>query len=327
MKLRYDILWFEDATDFVDEDMAPRLKEYMEELGFVLNIDLRDKFNPKETINYGQYDLVICDLNLPGVTPAENAGRTIVDAIRGFKVYTEVILYSENAKLLRTQFRNIGLIERASFQAGRKEMYRKVINIIDLTIRKVQTINNARGLVIAETIDLESKMEAVLLSYFKPSGESAVDAIKIARVKQFLENKSKFIKKNLQLIEGYDCNKLEGFCGQQFLATFDFIVLLNGIIKDTIHRLKQKTGVALQQIEGIEALAKEFHLIEDEVNDIRNTLAHVKEERQPDGKIVIKSRRKNGRQILFDDDWCKSVRKNLQRHSKNLDAMQKALVL
>lgn len=327
MKLHYDILWFEDATDFVEEDLAPRLKEYMEELGFILTIDLRGRYNAKDTINYAQYDLVICDLNLPGVTPAENAGRTIVNAIRGYRIYTEVILYSEDAKLLRAQFRNIGLIERASFQAGRRDMFQKVVRVIDLTIRKVQTINNARGLVIAETIDLESKMESVLLGYFKPSGVTAVDAIKIARVERFLKDKGKFIKKHLALVEGYDCNKLEGFCGQQFLATFDFILLLNGIIKDTIKRMKQKAGVGQAEIATVETLAAEFSSIQDEVNDIRNTLAHVKEERQEDGKIILKSRRANGKQIVFDDDWCKSIRKNLHRHSTNLEGIQRALLL
>ncbi len=327
MKLHYNILWFEDRVDFVNEDIGPQLKEYLEELGIILSIDLRDRYVASTPPNYALYDLIICDLNLPGATPSENTGRTIVKAVRDFKVYTEVILYSEDAALLKKQLKALGLVERASFHAKRKDMFQKVVRIIDLTIRKVQTVNNARGLVIAETIDLETKMERVLADYFKPSGDATLDAIKIGRIEKFLRGKSKFIKQNLERVETYNSKKLEEFCEQKFIATFDFIHLLIGIVGDTLKRVKSKSNVSAQQVTTIETLAEEFNSIEGEVNDIRNTLAHVKEQQQPDGSIVLMSRRSNGKPIIFNDAWCKTVRKNLHKHSRNLDEIQKALTL
>lgn len=327
MKLHYNILWFEDRVDFVNEDIGPQLKEYLEELGIVLSIDLKDRYVASAPPNYAQYDLIICDLNLPGATPSENTGRTIVKAVRDFKVYTEVILYSEDAALLKKQLKALGLVERASFHAKRKDMFQKVVKIIDLTIRKVQTVNNARGLVIAETIDLETKMERVLVAYFKPSGDATLDGIKVGRIEKFLKNKSKFIKKNLERVEAYNAKQLEEFCEQKFIATFDFIQLLIGIVGDTLKRVKTKPNVPAEQVKTIETLAEEFSSIEDEVNDIRNTLAHVKEEHQADGTIVLTSRRSNGKPIVFNDGWCKAVRKSLHKHSKNLDEIQKALAL
>lgn len=57
------------------------------------------------------------------------------------------------------------------------------------------------------------------------------------------------------------------------------------------------------------------------------THAHVKEERQADGRIILKSRRPNGKQIVLNDHLCKAIRKNLHRHSKNLDGIQNTLSL
>jgi hypothetical protein len=57
------------------------------------------------------------------------------------------------------------------------------------------------------------------------------------------------------------------------------------------------------------------------------THAHVKEERQADGRIILKNRRSNGKQIVFNDDVCKAIRKNLHRHSKHLDGNQNTLSL
>ena len=323
MKLHYDILWFEDNTDFVLEDFAPRLKEHMEDLGFELSIDLRDRYVVTPQIDCSKYDLIISDLNLPGATPSENTGKTIVQDIRNGRIFTEVILYSENAELLKNQFKALGLIERASFQAGRREMFQKVINIVELTVRKVQTVNNARGLVVAETIDLESKMEDILIAYFKPTGDTKVDNIKISRAKKFLDAKAEFTKKSIQLVESYDYKKLESFCEQKFISTFDFIRLLGGIISDVLGQMESQSA-SPDQIKLVKELSVEFNQIESEVNSIRNTMAHVKAERI-DGKTVIKNRKANAEPIVFDDAWCATMRKNLRKHSTNLDLIQKHL--
>jgi hypothetical protein len=295
----------------------------MEELGFELFIDLRDRYATTPAIDYSKYDLIISDLNLPGATPSENTGKTIVQDIRSGRIFTEVILYSENAELLRDQFKTLGLIERASFQAGRKEMFQKVLNIVELTVRKVQTVNNARGLVVAETIDLESKMEDILIAYFKPTGDAKLDKIKISRAKKFLEAKADFTKKNVELVERYDYNKLEAFCEQKFISTFDFITLLGGIISDVLGQMEVLKADA-QQIKLVKELSAEFILIQGEVNSIRNTMAHVKAERI-EGKIVIKNRKATGEPIIFNDAWCATMRKNLRKHSANLDSIQKHL--
>lgn len=78
MKLHYNILWFEDRVDFVNEDIGPQLKEYLEELGIILSIDLRDRYVASTPPNYALYDLIICDLNLPGATPRKTQAEPLL---------------------------------------------------------------------------------------------------------------------------------------------------------------------------------------------------------------------------------------------------------
>jgi len=67
----------------------------------------------------------------------------------------------------------------------------------------------------------------------------------------------------------------------------------------------------------MQGLYDECIKIDEEVIKIRNVLSHVRE--SDTEKNTLKSILKAYQTIKITDDWCNQTRKNLRKHSKNLD--------
>ncbi len=77
----------------------------------------------------------------------------------------------------------------------------------------------------------------------------------------------------------------------------------DGNLKDEIDHLKQ--------------LKKGIGRIEAEIINVRNRLAHIKEDPEKKNTLVSKIHDKE-KEITIDDDWCKAKRKDIRRQSENL---------
>lgn len=96
MDLKYNILWVEDAEDWV-ASVEDSIQEIVEEYGFEFSKRLIS--GKEENIDYNEYDLILMDFNLNNTT-----GDKIIKDIRDLNVLTDVVFYSENSsKILKNK--------------------------------------------------------------------------------------------------------------------------------------------------------------------------------------------------------------------------------
>ena len=196
MRLKYKILWFEDDTEYLDRDIGPRVTNYLrEDLGFDPEIIHKTSdVNVDELVAKEEYDLIVTDLNL--TQGGDETGQKIIEHVRNQHILTDVFLYSSSPQAIEDIKKKNPGIERISFAAGRPALYDKLHDLILVTVRKVQDVNNMRGLVIAEAIDLEMRVRTILLDHFKNHGDSGkVEKLKGEHVER--------ITISLKEIEGY----------------------------------------------------------------------------------------------------------------------------
>ena len=162
MRIEYKILWFEDNIQWYNS-MFPTIDEFLEERGFELKCDRESDDSKLDDLLYRKgFDLILMDYNLAGVK-----GDTLIEKIRDHKFYTEIVFYAQNGE---TVVRRI-MREKAAdgvYCSGRDfmEFEDKVTKVINTTIKKVEDLNNMRGLVMAEVSDLDQKMLSIIRNYY-----------------------------------------------------------------------------------------------------------------------------------------------------------------
>lgn len=160
MNLLYRILWIENDFDWA-ESIEEEIKEYVENQGFIFYKTLIAQKD--DSVHYNQYDLILMDLKLS----SSPMGDELIQQVRQLGIYTNVVFYSANGI---DTIREIGRQKNLEgvYYAGRnKDLFtKKVIAVIDTTIKKVQDLNNLRGLVMAETGELDDMMDQMIVAYF-----------------------------------------------------------------------------------------------------------------------------------------------------------------
>ena len=289
MRLKYNILWFEDTKSYF-EVASEDIYEYLEELGYIPdlerspdNTDLLKKMGEKDV------DLILVDYNLRN----KLKGDQLVDTIRKNELYTEAIFYAQYPPdLLKIKGQYEGV-----FYATRENLIEKTKKIIDLTLKKNQDFSNIRGLFIAETIDMTKKIEQVMSKILQLENEQLDFFIdEIAQMPEFTDTSklkvmNKFFKSRLKSLNN------------------EYEAIPPGKKRD---RLKTK-------IDSIEQTKSMLGKYAKEVIEIRNALAHGK----PTGEkncLIWKGKRKT-----YDENYCKKIRKDFLKHDENLKEIIKLL--
>ena len=212
MRIEYTIYWFEDKNSWLTERTTIQgildISEYLKNRGFEINIiffveqnlsstrdfmlkEFLDKYPEKykigkldnyrddnlKKINFFNVDLVLMDYNL-----GSEKGNDVINYIRDDQndVYTDILFYSENKSEegLREKSNKDGLYcsERSELFSGDK-----IKKVIKTTIRKTQDLNNLRGLVMAETSELDEMIKKILKLLVK---KDKVKKEKIVEIKQ-----------------------------------------------------------------------------------------------------------------------------------------------
>ncbi|NHC43589.1 response regulator, partial [Bacillus sp. MM2020_1] len=172
MRLNYEILWFEDNLSWFNTS-SMYIEEFLNNSGFELVTYQyeNDRQGLEEIIKKHNFDLILMDYNLVGKN-----GDELIEKIRDLNIYTDIIFYSQNgAQPIRDIIRVKGI--DGIFCSGRdiEEFEEKVNGVIGNTIKKVQDVNNIRGLVIAETIDLENILEVIIRDFFRTEPGQLID--------------------------------------------------------------------------------------------------------------------------------------------------------
>lgn len=195
MRLKYKILWIENEEDWVDS-IYDQIQEHLSDLGFEFEKKLIAK--EEESVNYDEYDLILMDLNLA----EQPNGAELIERIRNLNVFTDIVFYSSvGIDTLREKGREKNL--EGVYYSGRtpdSSFVRKVCQVIDSTIKKVQDLSNLRGLVMAEVSDLDSLMDEIIVKYYVD--QSLLDEFH----RRITKNKENNIKKSLDN-DGIDCEK------------------------------------------------------------------------------------------------------------------------
>lgn len=327
MNLNYKILWFEDDPDVINEDVGPLIRNYLIELGF--RLDIVHHLNGehiKELIKDRNFDFIVTDLNLG----EHETGEVLIDIMREEdKILTEVLLYSANANEINQIVENKGWIERASFCVGLGNLANKMKSIIAFTIKKTQDVNNTRGLVIAETIDLERKIESILIKYFATAEETVLTKSKTDVLEKIHAKKMKKHKEDIEQLEGINFTQIKLLIDNDILTASNSFDAMHSILKEKIKQINifiaSKENSAESKIEleakkvDLTSVKAELNNFRDEILKIRNTLAHVKEEIGEDGIPFLNSVNEDGTVIKFDSAKYIEIRKNLLKHNRNLD--------
>jgi len=289
MNLTYKILWFEDQKDFVDVYISD-LKKYIEGLGFqFINPHVEIDNSNTDRINYNEYDLILMDYKLSD----GNKGDSIINRIREFNVFTEVVFYSStNLDELRLTIQKNGLDGVFCVSRSEAAFLPKVKDIINLTLRKVLDLNALRGIVMATVSDFDEKMLEIIDMYKKYLGE---EESKIFMQKR----KNKLEESIIDRVE-----KVKEMDISDFHKDYNF---------DTSHKWRTVLNIVKDQLPQLKDLTESF---KKDIIDIRNPLAHVKEVEDPKDS---RKRYLYCDNFIFDDEKSKEILNNLKKHDANFE--------
>ncbi len=292
MKLAYNILWIDDVQSWV-KSMGKIISSHLDELGFKLNIDWhKDGKNIEKALKNPEIDLIAVDYKLPGIN-----GDALISKIRGLDNFIEIVFYSMAINPVEV----IGVMDGV-YHAKREDAEGVLKKVIDVTLRTSQDINNMRGLVIAETIDIETQIEELIVQFFREKGTVVQNRVLDKDGPFDFKKKVDFLNSILKYIK-----KTHNMKAQQ---------LIQDKKKDQADKLTEKVKL-------IESLKTKASKLEEEVVKPRNMLAHVETKIDVDGKHFIKSMKPGYSDIKCTQDWCKKMRSDLIKHSENLNEISK----
>jgi len=302
--LKYRILWVDDNIEtYIDLEVDKDFELFLQDQGFHPEIK---KFETAENAlvhlqSDRKFDLIISDLNLTG----GEGGDSLIKKIREGEIYTEILFYSaqpgfdETAKELYK--------DRVSFLSlvgdeGNRLFKEKVKWLISLTVSKLQELNNVRGLVMAETSELDVLIEEILIEIMSEENELTKNLRKYM-VKKVEEN-NKFRKDLYEEIDE--------------IAHSDLIK--NRTIFDAnkksriLNEFFKKSGLVEK-----ENSLKNFHNnYKEQVLKVRNDLAHAKSKIIDGIEYLIISRKDGDQTTKIDQQKCIEIRSNLRKYSELL---------
>lgn len=302
MNLEYKILWFEDDVEIID-DYSNDIKMYLEELGFTLTIIHQENGKNLDELVKRDFDLILTDLNLGEY----ETGDRLIQKIRGNDILTEVLFYSGNEEEIIEILERNKWVERVSVSVGIEYLVTKIKDLVYLTVKKFQDVNNIRGLVMAETSELDNKMENVIVEIFSAFSEDEFIFQKNTMFKKLIENREGRIK-TLRKLED---EELKSFF--KWLESYDKV--------RTIQRLLKGNSTDLLDFNENRIILNRY---KEEVIDKRNALAHAKVVVNDTGEKIVTSEI-NGETISFDDNSCTIIRKNIRKHNENFNSILEKL--
>lgn len=306
MKLEYNILWIDnDIQEYIDNGEVNNLEIFLSNLGFEPTIiTVEDEDDLDDHLFRFKYDLIISDFNLNATT-----GDVVIEKIRIEKGFsTEILFYTA-----KSNFRDrpdvkerLAFMDRITFHSNRDTFLEKVEKLIELTLDKLLELNATRGLITAETSDLDVEIEEI---YYLILDVVLTDENK-PKLEKIFKTDYKEIKKGLlkKCKSQRDCH-LEDF--KLYFTQSDAFRKWD-ILKEII-TLKVPPEFDLDL----------FKRYSEDVITIRNKFAHAREEKQ--GDIVVLKGQVGQKEFQFDKGTCIDIRKKLILHKANIRKLKAAL--
>ena len=308
MRLTYRLLWLENNALWA-ESLEDELTEIIEN-DYCFNLQKMIVPKHDDTIDYNLYDLILMDLNLEN----DLSGDKLIQKIRDNKIYTDIVFYSaDGIPAIKKKAKELDL-EGVYFSSRTKHLFlSKVKSIIETTIRKVQDLNNLRGLVMAEVSELDARMSSLIEIYFVTKGTD--DRIKAFK-KHLVDDVEKSTRKKLNQSENCDkqCkHKWNDYTIEQIVNDFEFDA-----------SRKARAIKLIIDSEKVPYKSKNANFFEDyriDMLDMRNQLAHCVSCIKDNKEILIT---KNG-EVEFDDKRFKDIRKRIKIYNDFFDNLEEMI--
>ncbi len=305
MIIQYKILWVDDQ---IKEDalvhLIDQIKEHLENLGFASVIDqfegTKEALDSLNETPKGSYDLILSDFHLGH----EDNGDSLIKKIRNNEIYTEILFYSgqndfeETAKSLYT--------DRLSFfslrgDQGYTEFNKRITNLINLTVKKIQEVDNLRGVIIGAVSEMDAMIEKKLKEIFD---DSKIEGIRNYAVRKI----SKKVEGNSQKISEIDENNVDQYLDNPNL--FD-VSIKSKILNEYIKKIKLQNEFK----SDCKNFYENYH---KNASKIRNKMAHWKKSTTEDNTIV----NNDGTQETLGTEECIKLRIKINDLFKSIQSLQ-----
>ena len=273
MRLRYKILIFDDDSEWVD-GIKEDLIEIVQNEGLLVNAeeDIKICSNESEFSGmYDDYDIILIDYDLGSQT-----GEQIIKRIRDHQHYTEVIFYSQGSNDLH-EIISQEKIEGVYCSPRQDYLFlNKFEKVFKNSIKKVLDLNNLRGIVLAETSELDKlKSDIYKQAYNKELidrkfFEENIYKVVIGRSKDNFKTLNKYINTKIGNIES-EIRQYENYDEMHFMDKNHFFTF--DVKKDTL-------PVLLEKVDSQITFDKNEYY--DKIQIKRNKLAHEPERREDD---------------------------------------------
>lgn len=307
MKLIYKILWIEDQMNSIRGRKRVISNYIRDEKGFELEINEIQTFEEfKKTVGFESlkdYDLLLVDLNLDDNESGD--GNKIIEEIRNNDIYTEIIFYSshyEHLIDLLKENRTEGI-----FTSERNQIDTKAKKIIDVTLHKVQDVNNLRGLIMAEVAELDRLKKNIIQKFNKEADSDFKKYIKedvFSKIKEDLESLKCLVK-----VEESECSYNE----------INLEELQNNFFYDSFKKSRTVNKIKSKKCKQIDFKHEDYR---KDVIAKRNVLAHQKEDEDSFGKFLLYP---NGDRLEFTEEHCIKIRKDIKKYKTLLEDIEKAI--
>lgn len=234
MQINYKILRIEDEKAFVESEIE-FIKEYLEELWFILEYENPEKYEKKD---FSSYDLIVVDYNL-----AEGQfWQNIIQLIREEEFYREILFYSwDGEDALRDLVKHLDWV----YCASKDSCGEKLKGLITNTIRKTQDINNLRGLIMAETSEIDEVIKTIIK-------EMAKTNIKECKIKERKDKLNKYYQKCIDAVEKFNLPEdFDEFIDSKYVSAFFAYTTLKSFIGASLSQ-ERKEKLDSYQTEIIE---------------------------------------------------------------------------
>jgi CheY-like chemotaxis protein len=304
MTLEYKILWIEDKIKSIRGNKRV-IERYLENTkGFISNVQIVETFDEFESSigydNLKNYDLLLIDLNLDEDDDSQKDGNLIIQNIRNQQIYTEIIFYSSQYEDLQDKLKEQHFVE-GIFTSERKMIDTKAKQIIDVTLHKVQDVNNLRGLIMAEVAELDRLKEKILLLGSEKIPDKQLEKYTLKQVKRS-NNKN--------------INKINTYTEEIENVTYSMLLKQAGFID--ANKKAYATGEILDKLEILEPINKK-DFSDSYIKNIlgmRNKFAHIEE---CDGEDEEGNSCKVIGDIPFTEKKCIEIRKEIRMYKKLLE--------
>lgn len=302
MRINYRILWFEDnATSY--KTKKGFVKDIVEDFGFNF-IEPQNELDGSnvDTINFANYDLIIADMTLAGGVTA----MSLMDPIRKRNVFTEVLFYSSNGEdAVRAELAKYRIDGAYCSDRNNDDFEYKAKEVIRTLIKKTQDLTNMRGLVMAETSELDKIMVEILQLYFVEKKSDDSDRI----FKEILKEIEKSHKGRLEKSDNCDKKCTHKIVNEEISLVIRAREFDSSKKSYAINKIISKNGFKYES-------KSNFYEDFKEVSSLRNELAHCYSDERDDEEVLIT---RNGEvEKIFKDEDFKQIRQDILKYANIL---------